>query len=103
MKKIILSVLISFVSLQAFAEHDCKSAALEVAKANMDLKAKAYGFSSSDVANDTISIEPSTSKDKSITYSVEAHIYKGTYIVNVVMDSICGVQGVLIEEVLSLE
>lgn len=101
MKMLLFSLVIS-ASFSAFAsvpsKLDCKSAAQDIAKMNLDQRARAYQFSESDIPTNQ-NVEVSENKKAHTTsYIFEGYIYKGTYSVSVEVDSLCGVEFVSIKE-----
>ena len=98
MKKIL--VLLSFISLNALAGTDCIGEASNIAKMNLDQKAKAYGFESSDLETMPSDVSVAKKTDESSLFKFVGYIYKATYEVSVSVDSSCGVEAVLIKEVL---
>ena len=96
----VLVAILSLVSLSTtvFAATKCDSAVIEIAQANLDLKAKASQFSGSTIIEDSLK-QLSSTKDGSLVYSVGGDIYKGEYSIEVQMDSFCSVETVRITEV----
>jgi hypothetical protein len=71
----------------------CAKEAIAVAKANLDLKAMAYGFIGSTILSESLTLE-STSARGALTFSVMGEIYKGSYKIKMVMDCICGIESI---------
>lgn len=95
-----LLVLLSFISLNALAGTDCIGEASNIAKMNLDQKAKAYGFESSDLEAIPSDISTAKKADESSLFKFVGYIYKASYEVSVSIDSSCGVEAVVIKEVL---
>ncbi len=89
------------LSTQGLAAASCDKTALEVAKLNLDAKAKAYGFSSqfSSLVEPSLTLRRTTPSGSSV-YTVGGKIYKGLYSIRMRLDSSCGVEAVLIAEIL---
>ncbi|MEQ1721750.1 MAG: hypothetical protein ABL930_01150 [Pseudobdellovibrio sp.] len=108
MKTILLTlVCILGVSANATSLHpdtakagECRAAATEIAKMNMDQKAKAYLFDSSDVGETVFDKSITNDTEKLYVYNVDAFIYRGNYNVEVTVDSSCAVDSVKITEIL---
>ncbi len=104
MKSVLLAALI--LSSYTIAKADdmlakCREQVKSLAQMNMDQKAKSYGFASADVDNlDVVTLdgEIATKNEKLYKFSTGSYIYKGSYIVNVVLDSSCAVSSVIIKE-----
>ena len=91
----ILSMILASLSCMAFAKDDCASAAKEVAKLNLDSKARAYSFEYSDIPEAASKVVRDEKRD-SQTYFYDGYIYKAYYEVAVEVDSSCGVKTVKI-------
>jgi hypothetical protein len=108
MKTILITlVCILGISAQATSLHpdtaqaaECKSAATDIAKMNMDQKAKKYLFDSSGVDEAVFNKSIDKYRDKLYIYNVDASIYKARYNVEVTVDSSCAVDSVKITEIL---
>ncbi|MEA9356468.1 hypothetical protein SHI21_09650 [Bacteriovorax sp. PP10] len=102
MKKLIiaLSLVISSVS---FAD-DCSSAALDIAKMNLDQVARSYGFESSDIDGVSSKVEKVSAQVTKETsevlnvYTVNGYVYKASYTVKVILDSLCAVHNLSIKD-----
>lgn len=104
MKMIIINSIIgllasSVVFATTSTTANCQIAALEIAKLNLNQKAKSYGFSYSDISDTTITPISGKNTD-ALSYSVIGYIYKATYNITVSVDTSCGVEQVRIKEVL---
>lgn len=77
----------------------CKAAVTEIAKMNMDQKAKAYNFDESAISVAVFEKSVQGENEKNYIYNVDAYIYKGNYNVEVTVDSSCSVNSVKITEV----
>jgi hypothetical protein len=97
--KVFLAILslVSF-STTVFAADSCANTVKEIAKMNLDSKAKAYGFAESSLIESSLK-QMSTNKEGSMVYSIGGDIYKAEYSVEVKMDSSCGVESIVITEV----
>ena len=98
-----MKVLLAILSLVSFsttvlAADSCGNTVTEIAKMNLDSKAKAYGFAESSLIESSLK-KLSSTKDGSMVYSVGGDIYKAEYSVEVKLDSSCGVESVVITEV----
>lgn len=78
----------------------CKKAAGEVAKLNMDQKARAYTLDESAVDEAVFEQSIQGQDEKLYKFNVAAFIYRANYNVEVVLDSSCGVDSVKIKELL---
>ena len=100
--------LTTFIALSASANaseadstnptNECRSAATEIAKMNMDQKAKSYGFDSASVSEAVYKKSIQKKYEKNYVYSVESNIYKASYTATVVVDSSCGAISISIQE-----
>ena len=96
--KIFASILTAtFFSTAVFAANACDQTALDIAKMNMDSKAKAYSFESSDIMASSLR-KISSANSGEIKYSVTGFIYKAQYSIELKLDSSCGIQSVSINE-----
>lgn len=104
MKKIILalSLVISSVS---FA-NDCSQEAMNVAKVNLDQRARSYGFEYSSISPDSadLPVEIITAQNGEVlsVHTVYGSIYKAEYTVKVTLDSLCAIHNVSIQDDSSL-
>lgn len=99
MKRIIIAMALTLVSFQSFATSECGVSALEVARVNLDQKARAYGFEDgSAIEEETLVLTEEGSDVGSSTYKVDGYIYKAGYTVTVRLDSSCGLESLKIEE-----
>jgi hypothetical protein len=95
--KVIFAIL-SLVSISSTVlAADCEKAVLELAKANLDSKAKAYSFESSDINESTLKKVRKDSKTGSALYIVAGSIYRANYIIHVGVDSSCGIETLKIQ------
>lgn len=78
----------------------CRAAVSEIAKMNMNQKAKAGGFEQSDLGETIFEKSVNESDEKLYIYNTDAYIYKGNYNVEVKVDSMCAVNSVKITEIL---
>ncbi|WP_413576499.1 hypothetical protein ACLVWU_00475 [Bdellovibrio sp. HCB290] len=79
------------MSSMVFAS-DCNTAVLKVAKLNIDLKAKAYGFESGGIIKNSLKKVNQDSETGSTAYMLGGWIYKSDYEIQVVVDSSCGIE-----------
>ena len=97
MKKMIIAMILTLVSFQSFASSECSLNALEISKSALDQKARAYGFEGSDLLAESL-VVTENGEDGSATFSVEGYIYKASYTVTSRLDSLCGVEFLIITE-----
>ena len=97
MKTIIAILSLVSISSTVFASN-CEKAVLEIAKANLDSKAKAYGFKSSDIAANTLKKVSENSNTGASSYSLLGSIYKADYNIQVGVDSSCSIKTLKIQE-----
>jgi hypothetical protein len=102
MKKIaIMAVAMMGISSAVFAgtAPECSKQALDLAKMNLDAKAKAYGFSESHIVASSLKSEKPAANGL-LAFSVGGEIYKGKYAIKVVLeDSNCGIVSLKIVDV----
>jgi hypothetical protein len=97
MKKTIFALVFTALTLPAFAALECHNEALEIAKINLDAKAKAYGFSESYINEDSLTRVAKTRETQ--TLSVGGAIYKGEYEVIMSLDGLCSLEILTINEI----
>lgn len=85
------------MSMTVFAA-DCNKAVLEIAKLNLDSKAKAYGFEQSYISEGTLKKISQNEKSGAAMYSVVGSIYRADYSVLVGVDSSCSIETLKIQE-----
>jgi hypothetical protein len=113
MKKIITAALVmlsctsfadkgeAVVKSKAKVDH-CSSEAVAIAKMNLDQKAAKYGHRESSVTSSTfVSSSEAEFGEVLSKYESEGYIYKGTYLIEMTLDSSCSVNSVLIREKLT--
>jgi hypothetical protein len=105
MTKILVALLSLIVlSSSAFAantDDNCKQAAINIAKMNLDSKAQAYGFTASDIEASSVQLVHQDNEG-ALLYDMNGSIYKGSYDVQVGLDSSCGVESVKIQDMSAL-
>ncbi len=97
MKALIAILSLVSISSTVFAAN-CEKAALEIAKLNLDSKAKAYSFDSSDIAANTLKKVSENAETGATLYTVVGFIYKAGYQIQVGLDSSCSVESLQIKE-----
>jgi hypothetical protein len=83
------------ISSTGWSASECTGTLRDLAKLNLDQKAKAYGFSSSDITSEPLQV---TALKDSVVIDFTGFIYKAEYSVSVKADSSCGVESVGITE-----
>lgn len=80
-------------------DNKCRAAVTEIAKMNMNQKAKAAGFEQSDLGETIFDKSTQEDGEKLYIYNTDTYIYKGNYNVEVKVDSMCAVNSVKITEI----
>jgi hypothetical protein len=99
MKKVLFFVVSSLLTITAVAKEDCAKAAFDIAKLNLDSKARAYRFENSDFQETAPKYIDYNAKKDTETFAFDGYIYKASYALLVEVDSSCSVESVKIEEV----
>jgi hypothetical protein len=97
MKKMPTILSLVLMSSTVFAAN-CDKAALELAKVNLDSKAKTYSFDSSFILDSSLKKTAEDSKNDSISYNVVGSIYRTDYKINIVLDNSCSIKSITIQE-----
>lgn len=97
MKKMTTIIGLMIISSTVFAAN-CDKEALDIAKMNLDSKARSYQFPEGDIMTQSLK-KISSKKNGSLIYSVGSYIYKSEYNIRVQLDSSCSVESVRITEV----
>ena len=84
------------ISSTVFAADKCDKAAIDLAKMNLDSKAKAYAFPESYVNAKSLKLL-SQSKDV-VSYSMIGNINKAGYTIQIDLDSTCSIMALKIQE-----
>lgn len=96
MKNIISVLSLILISSPALAKN-CDKEAVAIAKLNLDSKAKAYGFNSSDIMES--SLKKLSEGADTISYSISGEIYKGEYEITLSLDNSCSIKSLNIKDV----
>ena len=91
MKKVTILLSIMLFSAGAFAG-DCDKKVLKIAQSNLDSKAKASGYKSSDIYQSTLNKVSQDRKSGSAVYSLVGSINKTDYNIRIDMDGSCGLE-----------
>lgn len=100
MTKILVPLLsLMILSSTAFAtgSDNCKQAAIDIARMNLDSKAQAYGFTGGDIESSSAKLVHQDNEG-ALIYDMTGDIYKAVYDVQVGLDSSCSVESVKIHD-----